>query len=623
MTYRLVGLGFGFLFLLVQFGCNDIVTPPPTVGPGGGGGRDLCADEGGPVVSILLPRAASDPNTEAIVTDSDLTVDCEAAGSLVDDSSVQIVVRDDTGMTEIPVVVNNGDGTYSGTVDLASFANGLLYVACEASDSSSEANCSSAAVTTFLDLGPSVAILAPSDGSVQAGGMDVIFTVASASVSDSDNLAGIAGDPMLVVAGANILDLRQEDGAWIGAVDFSDPSLYQTPLNGAYEFSVTASNDRGVTSRETRSFTVDSAGPTVEITEPVLGSVIGGATDVVATVTDPSGIDPSQVSFQIGADKFDMEQVPGSASRFRGSFDANQYPTSIGEVLINVVAVDIVGNEEVASVVVELDGIAPVMEMDPAKVREGKDASDGLECSALFDPVGDRAINDGSLVFPVSFVRARVEDRGNPTASYKSGLDPESVQVWIRRGFDVALLVDTDNDGVCDSLNPDVLPGNQMGNLPAVAIDLASVAPTGSADYLATETFGSPVPPEYAACAPGDQRDPGDPVCDRVTIPRIIPDNDEPTGTLPAIFVKAPATPINCMGDPYDWQTSLNGIEGPGCMAVRAADARGNASVSPPLRVCFTKNGLGCDDFVRDEVTCTRACTGAKFRTNELVGPFN
>lgn len=623
MTYRLVGLGFGFLFLLVQFGCNDIVTPPPTVGPGGGGGRDLCADEGGPVVTILLPQAASDPNTETIVTDSDLTVDCEAAGSLVDDSSVQIIVRDDTGMTEIPVVVNNGDGTYEGSVDLASFTNGPLHVACEASDSSADANCSSAAVTTFLDLGPSLAILAPGDGSVQAGGMDVIFTVAPAPVSDSDNLAGTTGDPMLVVAGANIVDLRQEDGAWIGTVDFSDPSLYQTPLNGAYEFSVTSSNDRGVTSRETRSFTVDSAGPTVEITEPVLGSVIGGATDVVATVTDPSGIDPSQVSFYIGADKFDMEQVPGSAGRFRGSFDANQYPTSVGEVVIDVVAVDIVGNEEVASVVVELDGMAPIMEMDPAKVREGKDGSDGLECSVLFDPVGNNAISDGDLVFPISYVRARVEDRGNVTASYKSGLDPESVQVWILRSFDRALVVDTDDDGVCDSLNPNVLPGNQMGNIPAVAIDLASVAPTGSADYLQTETFGSPPPPEYAACTPGGQDDPADPVCNNVTIPRIIPDNSEPTGTLPAIFVKAPATPIYCMGDPFDWQTSLNGIEGPGCMAVRAADERGNASVSPPLRVCFTKTGLGCADFAYNDFTCTDGCTGAKFRTNERIGPFN
>jgi len=624
MTHRVVGLGFGLLFLLFQLGCNDIVTPPPSGGGGGGsgGGDDLCADEAGPVVAILLPEAASDPNTEMIVTDPDLSVDCEvtSTGSLVDDSSVSIIVRDENGVTETPVIVKNGDGTYSAAVDLRSFPNGPLFVACEASDSSPAASCSSATVMTFLDLGPSVVILSPDDGSVQAGGMDIEFTFAADPVSDSDNMAALAaGSGSLIVAGANILNFRQEDGVFIGTVDFDDPALYQTALNGDYEFSVSVANGRGVTRRETRSFTVDSAGPSIDIVEPELGSVIGGATDVVAVVSDPSGIDPSQVSFYIAADQFDMEQVSGSAGRFRGSFDANQYPPSIGEVTINVVAVDIVGNETVAFVGVELDVVPPRMELDPPDVREGKDDADGLQCSALFDPVGSNAISDGELVLPTSYIRARIEDRGNPSASYKSGLDAGSVQAWILGGFGLPLVVDTDGNGVCDSINPNVLPGNQMGNTPAVAVDLVPVAPTGSADFLPGQSFGS-----YAAygCASGSG-DAGDPVCDTTSTPRIIPDNDLAAPTIPAIFVKAPVIPYYCMGDPFDWQTSLNSVQGPGCMAVRAADERGNTSVSKPLRLCFTIAGGGCSSFSYNDETCTDGCTGDNFIANELIGPFN
>ncbi len=629
MMHRVVGLGFGLLFLLVQLGCNDIVTSPPSVGGGGGGGSgggdDLCADEGGPVVAILLPEAATDPNTETIVTDPDLTVDCEATstGSLVDDSSVSIIVRDENGVTETPVIVKNGDGTYSATVDLRSFPNGPLFVACEASDSSPAASCSSATVMTFLDLGPSVVILSPADGSVQAGGMDVEFTFAADPVSDSDNMAALAArSGSLVVAGANILNIRQEDGVSIGTVKFDDPALYQTALNGTYEFSVSVANGRGVTRRETRSFTVDSGGPSITIDEPELGTVIGGATDVVATISDPSGIDPSQVSFYIGSEKFDMDPVPGSLDQFRGSFDANQYPTSIGEVLINVVAVDVVGNEYEASVVVELDGVSPVMDLDPAEVREGKETDSGLECSALFDPVGPEAISNGNVVTPFSYIRARVEDRGNPTASFKSGLDPDEVQVWILRGTDLPLVIDTDGDGTCDSLNPDVLPGNSIGNTPAVEIDLRPISPTGSPDYLAGQNFSG-----YPSCQLSGDADPGEDLCDTAQIPRVIPDNDLAAPTIPAIYVKAPVIPFYCLGDPFDWQTSLDGIEGPACMAVRAADENGNSNVSRPLQVCFRKTITdgSCGNFAPnlDDGTCTNGCTGVTFRPNELIGPFD
>ena len=163
---------------------------------------------------------------------------------------------------------------------------------------------------TFLDLGPSVVILSPDDGSVQAGGMDVEFTIAADPVSDSDTMAApVSGT--VIVAGAEISDIVTEGAVSIATVDFDDPTLYQTPLNGDYEFSVSVANGRGVTRVETRGFTVDAGGPTINIIEPELASIIAGATDVIAEITDPSGVDTSTVRYRIDAQEFSMTPVGG------------------------------------------------------------------------------------------------------------------------------------------------------------------------------------------------------------------------------------------------------------------------------------------------------------------------
>jgi hypothetical protein len=628
MTYRVVGLGFGLLFLLVQLGCNDIVTPPPTYGPGSGGGGiggDLCSDEGGPLVTIVKPEATSDPGADTLVTDPDLGIQCQVDSS--GDPLVVIEVLGDDSASVTPAVANKGAGLFEATANLASFANGSLRVICEATSSDGGGACTAVAVDTLLDLGPGVRIVSPSaSGAVFSGSMTVRYVLTALPVTESDTVDSVPASWQVVVAGQpidSVLESQTDTTATFSAtVDFDDPTLYETPLDGTYQLSVSAANGRGVTRTETLEFTVDAEGPGITIDEPDLGSVIGGATDVVATVADVSGIDPSQVSFYIGSRKFDMVQVPGSANRFRGSFDANQYPTTIGEVTIDVVAVDIVGNERVASVTVELDGKPPVLSLDPPRVREGKKTNDGIECSASFNPVGENAISDGDVVGTTAYIRARIEDRGNPSASYKAGLDYESAQVWILGDASKELVIDTDGDGVCDSLNPDVLPGNQAGNVPAVAIDLNSLPPTGSANYLVGQIFESPG--QYGVCVSGTATEAGDPVCSTTTTPRVIPDNNEPSGSVPAIFIKPPVSSFRCMGDPFDWQTSLDGVEGPACLAVRAADERGNASVSAPIRVCFRKTITdgSCDIFDSNAYPCSDGCTGAEFPLNERIGPF-
>lgn len=629
MTHRFVGLGFGLLFVFVQAGCTDNTAPLYTQGPGGGSGGqidELCADEGGPLVVLVAPVASSDPNADPveIVTEPTVVVQCTVAssGEPVDDSSVLIEVFGEDGENITPTVSNEGNGTFEAKADVSGLPNGALRVTCAAANAEPSEACTGTAADTFLDLGPGIDMIEPAEtGTVHSGGMTVRFTVFPLPVSDSDTLS--AGSAVrVVVAGQDITATPESSSGgattFAAPVDFDDPALYATPLDGTYQLSVSATNQRGVTRSVVYDFTVDAEGPGIQINEPRLGDVIGAATSVVATISDVSGIDPTRVSFYIGSEQFPMTAIPGSTNRFEGSFDANQYSTSIGEVSINVVAVDTLGNEHVASVTVELDGVPPVLDMDPPLVREGRRVTGGIECSEQFDPVGPFAISDQDVVTPVSYIRVRVEDRGNPSASYKSGLDKDSVQAWILRGTGVPLVIDTDGDGTCDSINPDVLPGNVAGNTAAVELDLISVAPSGSPNYT-PQTFGS----GYGYCLSGMQMGNNDNVCRSVGISRVIPDNREPSGAVPAIYVKAPVIPAYCLGDPFDWQTSLDLIEGPGCMAVSASDERGNSSVSQPLQVCFTNGGPGCAGFSPGSYTCAQDCSGATFPTNELIGPFN
>ena len=654
MTHRVVGLGFGLLFLLVQLGCNDIVTPPPSGGGGGGssgGGIDVCSDEGGPAVVILLPTAAADPNTDTLVTDPSLTVECEVAATdtLVDDTTVKITVRDAAGSSETPTVVNNGDGTFSASLDLGSYPNGSLSVACEASDSSAAKLCSSATVMTFLDLGPSVVILSPADGSVQAGGMDVRFTFTPDPVSETDTRAGLAdGSGSLVVAGAAIpaTDIVSEGGVLIGTVDFDDPALYQTALNGDYEFSASVANGRGVTRRETRSFTVDAGGPTINIIEPVLASIIAGATDVIAEITDPSGVDASTVRYRIDAQEFSMTP-DGGANRYTGSFDANQYPDTIGQITINVSASDLAGNDRTQSVSVQLDSRPPLLDMDPPMVREAQEEMTSQICSTAFDPVGSEGANDATVLGSVPFFRVRIEDRSNRNAAI-SGVNSDDVQVYILDDETQALLIDTDADGVCDAINPAFLPNNPVGNQPAVVIDMIPVEPSGNA-FFQELALGISLPDPYDGfpfCFGGENgngtgtaTDPPDEVCLGTDLTRVIPDNTDPDGVRPAIFGRAPLLDINCIGDRFDFPGA--GISpGFACVAARATDNGGNESVSSPLRVCLD-DALGASDCPADisdpftpEFTCTDGCSVSaldfveddpdvfKVLNSRLIGPF-
>src|SRR5262249_26183917 len=159
-------------------------------------------------------------------------------------------------------------------------------------------------------------------------------------------------------------------------------------------------------------------------------------------------------------------------------------------------ASDVLGNESSVGYLLSLDNTPPLADLDPPRqVRLRKMSNSEYFCSWAFDPLGTDAVNDldrRSLDFtatqnglPQLFdVRARVEDMGNSPLSGGadlipiSGIDQTRVQLLVLNDTSQPLVVDTNNDGVCDAINPLLTPTTKpMSSKDALLINMAPVPP--------------------------------------------------------------------------------------------------------------------------------------------------
>ena len=188
------------------------------------------------------------------------------------------------------------------------------------------------------------------------------------------------------------------------------------------------------------------------------------------------------------------------------------------------------------------------------------------------------------------------------------------MQVYILDDATQPLLVDTDADGICDSINPGFLPNNPQGNPPAVVIDLTPVAPTGASFF----PMGISFPPAYQSqCFGGSNGDgtgsddaPPDELCATTFLTRVIPDNTDPDFARNNIFGRAPLSGLRCVGDRFDFLGA--GINpGSACVAARVTDNGGNESISSPLRVCLDDalGGADCPAPIGGTFTPDFSCT--------------
>lgn len=571
-------------------------------------GEELCSEPGGPEVEITDPAPATDPNDDTLITTDRLVVRCRATRSSASDSrpvdtdSVAIVRLDESGaVVESPAVTTDGS-EYRASFELSSVSNGPVRFRCLASDTSDEPRCGVAELDTLLDLGPVIEVVMPNDGSTHRDRMNLTYRITEAPVTDADMESEVASHT-LTVAGKTIDFMTEESpGQFHVSIDFTDRTIFEEEVAGEYELVITATNARTPTApirRVARSFTVDSIGPSITVNSPTEGALVGGRVRVEATITDPAGVDPSKVQLRIGQETWTM--APDEGDTYAVTFDAAAYPSTTAELTLNITAEDVVGNTRTVSRIVKLDSRPPLVSLDPPYVREGVINSGVLRCSTLFDPVGPEAVDDGLVIGQDAVFRARVQDLGNGgitstnAVTFLAGTNTTgSTKLYLLDDVDTPLLVDTNNDGVCDAINPAVEPSS--GNTgTAVVVDLVGINATGTAFFFRDDEVTEPgTPPEaygsvFNSCTPGTATTSPNLLCgNNVPMTRVIPASI--AGRPPAIFGKPPITGSTCVGDAFDFTQSLS--EGWACVAARSEDRLGNVGVSVPLRVCFS-DGVG------------------------------
>jgi hypothetical protein len=259
--------------------------------------------------------------------------------------------------------------------------------------------------------------------------------------------------------------------------------------------------------------------------------------------------------------------------------------------------------------------------------------SKGLrECSRLFDPVGPESADDGAAVQQVTWMKARVEDRGNlapgQTVEHPALIDASRVTLYASPVMNGPLAVDTDGDGVCDEVNPLLVPTtNVSASNQALALALAPLGFGGRPDMRAEAI------PLVSGC--DEMGDPSEvqppPACVGSALTYSL---TYTTAAEPAIWSLPAVTKTQCAGLELD---TLNRLpEGPTCVVVRAADTVGNVNVSAPLRVCIDRGGGKCaawppislpsctGSYDRKSMTTNAtACVSAHFPNSDEIRQIN
>ena len=487
-------------------------------------------------------------------------------------------------------------GDYRGKISLTGLPSGDYGLRVEAATSAGTK--AGATISIHVDSGPTITVVSPAAGGHYKGMRSIEAVIESTPY-------GATGTPIDATVGGVPVSLQQvgTSNTFRGTLDFHQPN---PPLTGPQLLIITAHNARGTRSESRTTFVVDELGPTITNTSPAPGEVVGGVVKIKATIADDAQVLPSSIVVLIGNTtdtKFELPLAEEGKGVYSVLFDTAKLtacglgaPAS-GLCLVfptlSFRAADLLGNETTVAYEIAIDNQPPLLDLDPPTVRDSK-LDMGLRCSWSFDPLSDNALigdmpADGCMVSQVFDLRARVEDTGNPAGGLKkaplAGLDPETVAVYVLDDTTQALTVDSNGDGVCDAINPKLVPTTSppTKNNQVLKVRLGPVKPAGAADFTPDPSL-----PGGLACLPGIDTDPPKLLC-TVSQPTIVIGY---AGGQSAIWSVEPINTGYCEGSPFD--TFANNIaEGWACIAVAGSDKNGNTSVSAPLRVWISYNQTG------------------------------
>jgi hypothetical protein len=536
-----------------------------------------------PTVRVAVQSGGGDPTLDVIASakatllapnakSSSATIDLnQTQYTIVPESSSKVYIYTDT-----PFDLSNVAGDFYDLQVVATTAGGVV---------------GSAVVRIYIDGGPSVTILQPTEGVFVKGSVVVKAMVV-------DNRSGIVGAALSI--GPYQIDPSTVDSNGAQYSTTIDFGSFNPPLDGLQVVTVTATNGNGNVSIAKRNFTVDTTGPAITATKPDTGQLIGKIITVEATVNDPAGVMKDSVIAVVahGDVHFEVNLLPVGGGIYRQIFDTTQLPSYAIFPTISFRAQDVLGNESSVGHLLSLDNTPPIMDLDPpANVRLFK--TDGT-CSWPFDPVGPDAIDDGSVVTQLFDIRARIEDQGNipltGTSDYVpiSYVDSATVKALILDDTSLPLVVDTSDppDGICDDINPEIIPSvSPQSSKEVQLIDMVSMsANTGAGDFT---------PQPGVTCSGADPNPPSS-VCDTTYSPLksqfLTYLMSYSAANVASIWTIAPIIndSLRCAGTQFDASNNLK--DGWACVAVEASDKMGNKQVSRPIRICVvaTNDSTAC-----------------------------
>jgi hypothetical protein len=443
------------------------------------------------------------------------------------------------------------------------------------------------------DSGPTIVVSKPAELAAYKGSIAAQVTITDAIFAPISGVKMSIGSHDLTPSGP----IGNPATQWTTLIDFN---AYMPPLDGDQLFSVTASNSNGTKTTSTVHLVIDNQGPTIATTVPAAGVIIGSLVTISAVVTDPAHVLDSSVVAVVahGSETFTvkLDPDPATAGGYSHQFDTrlldihDLYPT------VSFRASDLLGNESAIGYTVALDNTPPLADLDPPqRVRVRIKSSGTFTCSWEFDPLGSDAANDGDKVAQIFDLRARVEDQGN--SPYSGGadvtpislVDPARVEMLVLDDAAQPLVVDSDNDGVCDKINPLLVPTTTpMSSLDALLVNLVPIPPIGTSDQTPDPSIAAD---PSLPCVPGTASTHPDPLCYTTDMSIAIPYS---FSKEPAIWAPAPVIPagLQCVGNQFDAYAN-NIHDGWACLAVRAADKLGNLQVSRVMRICIDHDGIG------------------------------
>jgi hypothetical protein len=637
VVHPLALLAGAALFAAPSCGAGEGARPyvsPASGGPGRGGTFDAGTAGDPPIIELRAPAA---DQLLAVTTAPEVRARITAPGAILEPSSIRFDLRKDdapdsaaaTGMLSGPLT----DSIFTGRINLSALQGGAYTLTVHAATTTGAAAAQS--IGLRIDAGPAITIVAPAANSHQKGSLVVSVVVDSAPFEPTmmPLEASIAGRPVTLSAGGTA-------NSYQGTVDFRG---YDPPLRGEQLLSVSAKNANGTRSVTTARFIVDEDGPTIDSTTPGPSDVVGRVIELRAHITDDAGVIDSSVVALIGdqtTPAFRLNLVPHGGGVYSAPFDTAQlsrcgllkgglpapgtfcmlYPT------VSFRAADALGNETTLSYSFGIDNQPPLLDLNPPEIRVSR-RKNAVQCSWAFDPLGDHTISgnmpdDGCAVSQVFQMRARAEDDVNGARGLQvaplATIDAARIDVFVLNDTSQPLTVDSDGDGVCDLINPKLLPTTSppTSSREVLKMRLSPVPPNGAADFT----------PDPSLTAQGETRcEPGD----DLDLPRVLCRATEPTiaisygPLLPAIWSLDPIEPdgLRCFGNQFDaYANHIGGSSSRGagspppgwaCIAVQATDKVGNTGVSAPLRVWIDYDGVqACPAQGNGATTPPPNCTG-------------